>query len=338
MKYIFVLPYRWFDDYMYKDIIDEGLVQVYYVNYPLQNPVKNFVRRIHRSYKVNRILNLPGKSIWLHDLYRMIDINTCLIFNTGALSMLDIDDLKYLKGNRCYPKMVLAIADSVDVPSGHMPIARPKVLGFSWDLILSYDPNDCRKYGFKPRGIDFYSKMTDIQPGSAKSDLYFIGRNKSGRNQYTLEIYHAMAAHHIVCNFVLRDEKKNKNKNDKASYPGINYEYHDIPYEDVISNVLSANCILEVLQKGQHAQTARYYEAVCYNKKLLTNNPNVKKLGFYDSRYMQYFENIYDIDFNWIKNRVKIDYHYNNEFSPIHLLEKIESYFDNDADGGKDCL
>ena len=97
-----------------------------------------------------------------------------------------------------------------------------------------------------------------------------------------------------------------------------------MPYDRILADVLASNCILEVVQEGQNAQTARYYEAICYNKKLLTNNMNVEKLPFYDERYIRVFKTIDDIDFDWIKEKNIIDYGYNNEFSPIKILNKLE--------------
>lgn len=81
--------------------------------------------------------------------------------------------------------------------------------------------------------------------------------------------------------------------------------------------------ILEVVQKGQKAQTARYYEAVCANKKLLTNNHYIKELPFYDERYMKVFDDFSNIDIEWIKRREKIAYGYNGEFSPVKILDVI---------------
>lgn len=61
--------------------------------------------------------------------------------------------------------------------------------------------------------------------------------------------------------------------------------------------------------------------------KNLTNNPNIKELSFYNPKYMQHFESVEDIDFEWVKKRELIDYHYNNEFSPNHILGKLEELF-----------
>ena len=40
---------------------------------------------------------------------------------------------------------------------------------------------------------------------------------------------------------------------------------------------------------------------------------------------MKYFSSAMDVDIEWIKKREKINYGYNGEFSPIRILDIIES-------------
>ena len=68
-------------------------------------------------------------------------------------------------------------------------------------------------------------------------------------------------------NFDLVDVPKNLEKMHLKSQAGLNFHDKDLPYENVVSNILSATGILEMVAKGQNVQSARYYEAVCYNKK-----------------------------------------------------------------------
>ena len=95
-------------------------------------------------------------------------------------------------------------------------------------------------------------------------------------------------------------------------------------YGEIIDVVKKSNCILEVVQKGQSAITLRTLEAVYYRKKLLTNNTNIKKYSFYDPRYIQIFTNIDEIDFDFVKEKININYKYHNECSPINLVRYIE--------------
>ena len=96
-------------------------------------------------------------------------------------------------------------------------------------------------------------------------------------------------------------------------------------YAQIIYENLESNCIFEVLQPGQTSMTLRTQEAVCLKKKLLTNNKNIIKEKFYDSRYIQVFERVEDIDWSFVIRREGVEYkNYNNEFSPIDFFNRME--------------
>lgn len=122
-------------------------------------------------------------------------------------------------------------------------------------------------------------------------------------------------------------EDSKKQHNDVIRY----YSGGWIPYEKVLADVLNSDVILEVVQEGQRGPSLRYYEAVCYNKRLLTNNPDIKSFPYYDSRYMKIFKDADDIDLNWIKKKQKIDYRYRGDFSPLNMLDVVMGE-------GKDCF
>ena len=52
----------------------------------------------------------------------------------------------------------------------------------------------------------------------------------------------------------------------------------------------------------------------------------VKNLPYYNPEYMFIFTNIEDIDINWIKQDVVVDYEYQDDFSPINFLEEIKMF------------
>ena len=109
--------------------------------------------------------------------------------------------------------------------------------------------------------------MNDVSPSDIKSDIYYVGREKRNcnRNQRIMEFQKLFAQNHIVCNFNLIYFIINKGKYKDKEVMGLTVSYSDIPYERIISDVKSSNCIFEIVQDGQAAQTIRYFEAVCYN-------------------------------------------------------------------------
>ena len=97
-----------------------------------------------------------------------------------------------------------------------------------------------------------------------------------------------------------------------------------MPYEKLLMLTQLSNCIFDMTQVGQTGVTFRYYEAVVYNKKLLTNNREIVNMPFFDDRFIHFYNHIEDIDWDWVKRREEIDYGYNGEFSPVNLLTRIE--------------
>lgn len=178
-------------------------------------------------------------------------------------------------------------------------------------------------------GINYYSILNEESCSAVKSDIYFVGSEKrnGNRNQNVIELQRFLIKNNIICNFNLVDIKRNKEKYKDIVLKGLTVSYQNIPYEKVIADVKSTNCILEIVQEGQYAQTVRFFEAVCYNKKLLTNNLGIYKFPFYNKKYMKCFNTYDEIDLDWVRSKEEIDYGYKNEFSPLKILDLINSYF-----------
>ena len=126
----------------------------------------------------------------------------------------------------------------------------------------------------------------------------------------------------VKMDIVCKEEEKNKFeifKDNVNIYCGDNF----LKYQDVLEKSLQASCILEIVQDGQAALTLRPYEAVTYNRKLLTTNKTILKYKYYNPSYMQYFEKVEDINWDWVKSGEEFDFNYQGEFSPDKLLKNI---------------
>lgn len=185
-------------------------------------------------------------------------------------------------------------------------------------LCLTFDPGDARRLGYR-HTMSVYSK-TRLPAVKTDCDLYvsFAG---PGRLQRVAQIGRSLRLRGVSCRIVyvgkipdsldqeLREEFENCRER--------------MTYETVLADMNRANCLLEFVRDTQSGVTVRYYEAVCYQKKLLTTNKNVVNLPFYDARYMRVFEKPEDIDPDWVSRREPVDYGYDGRFSPLHLLEEI---------------
>lgn len=305
--------------FMFHDVIDIDNKDICWLEGRLKQikfkPLR-LLRKIHLSKKINNWLPLPFKSIWstyLDDInwdndtkYFIIIVDSPFPFALSKLSQLK------KQHNICY---VILLLNSW---LGEYAKLNKKYIDCSdIDYVFSYDYGDSISQGFIFSDM-LYSKLY-INSTYSGSDLYYIGGN-NGRLDTIHDILKSIKKHDLTGDF-----RVTKVSDKDMLYPNdIKYNQF-INYDKALEEMSSCNCILELLRDPQNqvCATLRYYEAVCYNKKLLTNNKNVVNLPFYNPDYIHVFENPRDIDWEWVKERIPIDYHYDGRFSPMHLIDKI---------------
>ena len=323
MKYVLVIHDNDLDCCLYDDLAKVKDVTSYYLEGYHGNSIKDRLCRIHTSLLINSYMDLPFKCVYYSRLFEYAEDNTCYIFSYISSAKIGRNILHRLQNSGKNIRIVLLLLDSFSAHSITLFRTWRAVKNVKWDYILSYDIEDCKKYGFTYLGYTYYSKNKDVKPSGILSDIYFVGANKSGDNRYELvsNVFKYLRNKQVDARFIVVDKFQRRTSDDKEH---LIFHQEYIPYAEVLSDVLSSNCVLEVLQDGQQQQSARYFEAVCYNKKLLTNNPHIADLPFYDARYMRYFSKTEDIDVDWVMTKENIDYHYDGEFSSARIIDKLE--------------
>ena len=276
--------YKVISNYMLADLKKNGTVFLY-EEIPFLKIKRNKKRLL------NRIVNEQSED------------KVVFILNESLLG-LNVEDLIYLKGHGT--RLILLLIDPIDAPYDSAEIAKDMIDRFQFDEILTFDSDDAEKYGFKYTNC-LYSKIGSIRFDCKQCyDLFYTG-NLKGRQ-----------------NFIENIQNLASENNTKLKLMVLGYNMrHYLPYAVMLRLLNKTNCILDITQDNQSGITLRYYEAVVYNKKLLTNNCNIKNLHFYDERFMHIYNDVDDIDWGWVMEKEKIDYKYNNEFSPICLLETV---------------
>ena len=187
--------------------------------------------------------------------------------------------------------------------------------------VFTFDKEDSEKYGYIYYNTP-YSKCHNPPP-TIDYDLYFCGSVK-GRAGVLKDIYEHVGDV-VDCKWDIYSNKATSNTEKEIISTFSSCKTGDMlmPYNVVLDKTLRANCILDLVQKGQSGCTIRFYEAICNNKKLLTNNPYVLTSKYYKSGFIQYFNKANEIDKEWIIKREEVSYNYNNEFSPKNLLSHL---------------
>ena len=187
-----------------------------------------------------------------------------------------------------------------------------------FDLILSYDNiYDVPTYGLTYAPV-YMSKSDDTPAVKCKYDISFIAEAKD-RAGMVNGLYRKFAANDINSYLYLCHVRKS----DRLNPSTIIYADKFLKRNEMLRRELEANCILEVLKGDAHSCTLRFWEAVMYNKKFYTNWKGVVNSPYYNPKYIKVFEKPDDIDLDFIRERLDVDYNYQGELSPIHLLNRI---------------
>lgn len=303
-------------DKIFEDLKYDNRVKMIETNPTGKNKMLFKLKKVHFSRKLNNIINLPFKGIWgqpLNGVDWEDKRDKYIIIEHGLLNYLDISYMLE-KRKKYNVKYILYLVDFWQ--SKYAARARDFEEKLGFDYIFTFDPLDAEKYGFIYHSIP-YSVLEDTKAKFVDNDVFYIGVAKN-RLSILHDIYNYLSHNELSLNYRIVGVKHK----DQLNETEIVYN-ETVDYDKTLPEIKRSNCLLEVLSNGQSGATLRYYDAVCYNKKLLTNNKNVVNLPFYNPEYMHVFEKPEDIDCEWVKERIPIDYGYDGRFSPSHLIDKI---------------
>lgn len=298
---------------------------VYHMNEKIQSPFYQ-IRKVHLSNKLAKYIDLPGKGIWFDTgkLKPFVGANSRFIFISDVIMCMKKEFWEKL--DRDFPQVpkVMILMDSMNAHSFCIRYIKEALKTVRWDLVLSYDLDDCREFGFQYLGLTYYSGFPVLREKlPVTSDLFFVGMHKDKgeqRDQVIYEIYRRCREQDLRCDFTLF----------RGNSREIPEGMHDrrLRYSEVLQRARQSNCILEMVQSGQTRQSIRYFEAVTMDRKLLTNNTNVRELPYYDPDKMKVFSSVEEIDPEWIREPMAEGYHYQGEFSSAHISKTIDNYLD----------
>lgn len=304
----------------FNDILEYD--NVYYYRYPLNvsSKILKNLYVLHGAQKINQIVSLPAQSIWNSLLYNDDELNhskpTCFIYSFRRIDRLMRSGFFDSVKNKFPKTFHVAYWDDLVRPN-HLDSLKYALDKF--DLVFSYDEGDANRYGMRYYP-SFYSKYIRDSKVIPQYDVFFIG-NAKDRLTRIYQTYDFLVSNGLNCRFIINGI----NGSDKRRGDGIIYN-HPLTYKEVLSNVLMSKSILEIIQQGSRGQTLRVNEAVCYQKKLLSNNPAIQELPQFDNRYMHIFSDVPILkDVSFIQKNDDIKYTYPLEkLSPVRFIETIE--------------
>ncbi len=299
----------------------EGVEDIQVVPYPLHH-LPFFLRYFYfvcSSKRLNRVI--PQ---WLIRMFypfffdkRSTTVKPyCFILIGGA--NLPVGYLHYLK--RKYPDCKIAwfFRDLVRVSEQRSP---DSVHDKSIDIEMSYDNGEVQRYGmaYCPE----YSSLIDLSghDNYPSCDVFFCGKAKD-RYERLIEYYRYLTGKGLKCHFFITEVPEKE----QIKEEGLFYN-HFMPYKEMLFRSVNAKCLLDINQKDAWGgYTSRFYEAIMYNRKLISDNPMTKHSSFFDQINIIFVTQPEDITDDYLSNiDAKVDYHYNGEFSPLRMIETVEN-------------
>lgn len=191
---------------------------------------------------------------------------------------------------------------------------------FQLKNVYTFDKDDAEKYGFK-HFYYIYSPISNngLKEDRLKKEVAFFGADKGRINllQKCAEFFDNNNIDYLMS--IVGVDYESQYKQNKIIYNS------PIPYSKMIEMISEVDCLLDIVIDKQAGLSLRAMEAVCYNKKLITNNSKIFEFPFYNPEYMMFFEKISDIDPEFIKKKVNVNYYYKNEYSPYNFLSTVDS-------------
>lgn len=319
MKFVFFEGDKSTGEIIMNDLENKSNIQIIYRDNVFKSTFLNKLFKLHMSQIINRKFKLPFKKIWFKSLIKRKFANSQPIVFTYIAGWFDLELINWLKKKYPKSKHVLFLRDTVRVYSNAIPSLLKHDLNTVFDLVISYNPEDSNRYGFEYSTV-YISRFNPEKLSSySKSDVVFVGEAKD-RMPLIHKLYEKFNTLGLTCDFYITNAESNEQKYSND----IEYTNQHLNYKEYLSREHSSDCIVEVIKGDTQGGTYRCWEAVYYNKKLVTNWKGILDFEFYDPRYMLYFDEVNDITEDFFVNNKNVEYNYNGENSPVNLLKVLE--------------
>ena len=296
----------------------------------LNSSVLTALERVHFSYQLNKKVKLPLKKLWNGCLYFKDEFKEkrplCFVVFSRREDLFECDVIKYMR--RKYPdaKFVCFFQDLMEHHKNY-PV---QAIRDQFDLVLSFDQDDCAKYGLTYYPL-VYSPVPEEKLCSdlPESDVYFVGKAKDRLGEI-LEAYRVLRDAGLRCDFHITGvAPEDRRYEDEIDY------CIQMSYAENLRHIRKTRCMLEIMQQGGHGYTLRMCEAIMLDKRLLTNNPVVTGAPYYSPERIRTFQTADQIDPAFITMGERdVDHGWKDELSPLKLLQFIENYFERNSSHG----
>lgn len=154
-----------------------------------------------------------------------------------------------------------------------------------FDKIFSFDDKDIKKHGFERLTNYNYLEYIPQEKQHPTLDLYYITSFDKGRNKILLPLAKILQKKGIVYDFVVVGKKvwKEQVKLGKDTLKNFTALKRKPISTATTANIYkNTKALLDLMRSGQTGLSFRVFEAMAMEKKIVTDNPEIKNYDFYN--------------------------------------------------------
>ena len=178
-----------------------------------------------------------------------------------------------------------------------------------FDELYSYNIDDCKEYGMNY--LPMFVRKTDYDAQEEKKyDISFIATARSGRYRIARRLIRKYGKKYKL--FIYLYSKDIGGKKEHCYSSPLTYN----KYMDVLAN---SKCLLEIPMKAQKGPTARCFDALITQTKVITTNKEIKKYPVWSPNIMMIDRNKLDIDESFVCSP-----YIESEYKPLDVGEWLK--------------
>ena len=185
-----------------------------------------------------------------------------------------------------------------------------------FDKVLSFNPDDCKEYGFIFRPF-FYNENISLDTLNKTIDIMMIGSYKYNRFLFAKKLLKFCHNNELTSLVILRASVfLFLTRLEHLRFKRL-FRSSPVSYSDMLKLLAESRACVEICEEGQNGLSTRQFEAMHARTKVVTTNKNVKQYDFYNP------SNIYVLDDGIEKNERVVEWLKSPyEDIPEALLEK----------------
>lgn len=186
-----------------------------------------------------------------------------------------------------------------------------------YDKVLIFD-----EPAAKELNVGYYItpySVSNKYPKKIKYDVCYVGKCKN-RFDDIIAAYNYMKKNNLNVYFYLVDAPSDFDGNGLDLICGTG-----ISYEECLNLYSMSKSILEIKIRDADSYSLRVYDAFSLNKLLIINNTNIIENRFYNEKYVKVYNNIEELNFDFLDTYQEVNYNYHNDNSPTYFLDYLKN-------------